>query len=111
VIRRLLIALIAAMLMLVSVTGIAMAAPPDPCVAGVTVSTFTSSDTGNVIQVTTTVTCHPDGTVDDISYEYETLAVWRADSRGNGRLVPVGEITRPGRWQPCGPPRARDVCN
>lgn len=110
-IRRILTALIAAMLMLVSVTGIAMAAPPDPCVPGVTVSSFTDSVTHNKVQVTTTVTCHADGTVDDISYEYETLAVWHADSRGNGRLVPVGEITRPGPWQPCGPPRARDVCN
>lgn len=109
--RRLLTALIAAMLMLVSVTGIAMAAPPAPCVPGVTVSSFTDSTTGNVVQVTTTTTCNDDGTVDDISYEYETLAVRMTDSRGNSRLVPVGEITRPGPWQPCGPPRARDVCN
>ena len=109
--RRILTALILG-LMLAGLAAVpAMAAPPSPCVPGVTVSTFTSSDTGNVIQVTTTTTCNDDGTVDDISYEYETLAVRMTDSRGNSRLVPVGEITRPGPWRPCGPPRARDVCN
>ena len=109
--RRILTALILGLMLTGLVAVPAMAAPPDPCVPGVTVSTFTSSDTGNVIQVTTTTTCNDDGTVDDISYEYETLAVRMTDSRGNSRLVPVGEITRPGPWRPCGPPRARDVCN
>jgi len=109
--RRFLTALILGLMLTGLVAVPAMAAPPDPCVPGVTVSTFTSSDTGNVIQVTTTTTCHEDGTVDDISYEYETLAVRLTDSRGNSRLVPVDEITRPGPWRPCGPPRAADVCN
>ena len=109
--KRFLTALIVAIMLAGIVAIPAMAAPPDPCVAGVTVSSFTDSTTGNVVQVTTTVTCHPDGTVDDISYEYETLAVRMTDSRGNSRLVPVGEITRPGPWQrPCGPARAADVC-
>lgn len=113
--RRILTALILGLMLTGLVAVPAMAAPPSPCVPGVTVSTFTDSDTGNVIQVTTTTTCNDDGTVDDISYEYETLMYWvksKRDGRAGGHYeTPAERLTPPGPFRVCGPARAWNVCS
>jgi len=110
--KRFLTALIVAVMLAGVVAIPAMAAPtdPEPCVAGVEIHEFTDSVTGNRIEVTTTTTCLDATTIDNITYEYRTVAVWKSSNRG-GHLVPVEDLQPAGPWQrPCGPARAADVC-
>jgi len=102
--RRYLISLIAAVLMLGTFAIPAMAAdnPPEPwCVAGVEVRQFTDDVTRNKIEVTKTTVCES-STVGDITYEYRTVAYWLSDSRGNGHYVAAEDMpTGPaGPWKP-----------
>lgn len=93
--KRYIAAMIAAVMMIGMLAVPAMAADePEPvpwCVDGVTSWTFTDAETGNIIAVTQTTVCEDEYT-GDITYEYETVAFWVTDSRGNGRYVDAGDM-------------------
>lgn len=89
--RRIIFAWVLAIVLPLVLVGVASAAPPDPCVPGVEIYQITDAVTHNILQVTETTTCHPDGMVDDITVTTETVAYWFSNSRGQGYYMTAAE--------------------
>ena len=101
--RRYLIAMVAAFSMLLSLAGVASAAPSadaGPCVPSMVTTEYTDAATHNIIQVTATTTCNLDGRVDDITYDREVLYYWFSNARGGGYYVAAEDMPGPGYTGP-----------